>query len=537
MIVAVSLLWLPLFNLPLLRRMLEVNAGSASGQAMLSIAALAVLVVAIHVLVLGLVGIHRLLRPVIALLTLIAALAAHFIDAYGVMLDPSMLRNVLATHPAEASELLTARLAFDVVLKGLVPAAILLFWPIRPLPWQRALLERAALLLGTLVLIVVTVWAAYQPLSSLMRNQRELRYLITPVNVLWSGGVALSAQGQQALTPRIPIGLDAIPGDSWEKRQRPLVVVMVVGETARAANWGLNPGARDTTPQLRRLPVINFSQVESCGTNTEVSLPCMFAPVGRRDYDERRIRSQESLLHVLQRAGVQVHWLDNQSGCKGVCDGLPSEFVKDRTPGGCPSAGCLDDRLLDGLSDRLAQAKGTQFWVLHMLGNHGPSYFRRYPEAFEHFRPACREDDLHRCSVEAVINAYDNALRFTDHVLSRAIESLASLSDRVDSALLYVSDHGESLGEKGLFLHGIPYRIAPVEQVRVPMVWWLSPGLDASIGSPAGCTEQALRRGSGQPLTHDHLFHSLLGLLDVRTALREPGLDLLAGCRSGGSSR
>jgi len=189
------------------------------------------------------------------------------------------------------------------------------------------------------------------------------------------------------------------------------------------------------------------------------------------------------------------------------------------------------------LSDRLAQAKGTQFWVLHMLGNHGPSYFRRYPEAFEHFRPACREDDLHRCSVEAVINAYDNALRFTDHVLSRAIESLASLSDRVDSALLYVSDHGESLGEKGLFLHGIPYRIAPVEQVRVPMVWWLSPGLDASIGSPAGCTEQALRRGSGQPLTHDHLFHSLLGLLDVRTALREPGLDLLAGCRSGGSSR
>jgi len=532
MIAAASLVWLFLFNLPVLSRVIEAGAHPSEARTAALLVALAVLVVALHGLILGVLGVRSLLRPAIASLTLVAAGAAHFIDAYGVMLDPSMLRNVLATHPAEALELLTANFAFDLVVKGVLPAMIFLRWPVRVLPWRQALLERAALLVSALGVIVITVWVFYQPLSSLMRNQRELRYLITPVNVLWSGGVALSAQSQLAIAPRAPIGLDAKPGESWAGRQRPLVVVMVVGETARAANWGLNPGARETTPELRQLPVINFSQVQSCGTNTEVSVPCMFAPVGRRDYDERRIRSQESLLHVLQRAGVQVHWLDNQSGCKGVCDELPNAFVKDRVQGGCPPGGCLDDRLLDGFSDRLANAQGTHLWVLHMLGNHGPSYFRRYPQSFEHFKPACREDDLHHCSVEAVGNAYDNALRFTDHVLAQTIASLRRVADRVDSALIFVSDHGESLGEKGLFLHGIPYRIAPVEQTRVPMVWWLSPGLDAAIGTPFGCVDRELRRVSATPVAHDHLFHSLLGLLDVRTALREPTLDLLAGCRS-----
>lgn len=532
LIIAASLVWLLLFNLPLLRRVSEAHAHPSAGGAAGLLGALAILVVAVHVLVLGVLGVHRLLRPFIAGLTVVAALATHYIQAYGVMLDPSMMRNVLATHPAEASELLTANLAFDLVLKGLIPAFVVLRWPVLALSWRRAFLERAALLLGALAVILITVWAFYQPLSSLMRNQRELRYLMTPVNVLWSGAVALSAQGQQAIAVRTPIGLDAQPGASWAVRKRPLVVVLVVGETARAANWGLNPGARDTTPELRRLPVINFSHVESCGTNTEVSVPCLFAPIGRRDYDERRIRSQESLLHVLQRAGVQVHWLDNQSGCKGVCDGLPNAFVKDRVSGGCPPGGCLDDRLLDGFADRLTRAQGTHLWVLHMLGNHGPSYYRRYPEAFEHFKPACREDDLHRCSTEAVVNAYDNALRFTDHVLTQAIEALRQAADKVDSALIYVSDHGESLGEKGLFLHGIPYRIAPIEQTRVPMVWWLSPGLEAATGLPPGCADRELRRASVKPVAHDHLFHSVLGLLDVRTGLHASGLDLLAGCRS-----
>ena len=161
---------------------------------------------------------------------------------------------------------------------------------------------------------------------------------------------------------------------------KPLVLVVVVGETARAANWGLNGCARQTTPQRERLGVVNFSDVRSCGTNTEVSLPCMFAPVGRRDCSEARIRGSESLLHVLARAGVSVHWRDNQSGCKGVCDGLPNDTVSAvNAPGLCQDGRCLDEGLIHDLDQRLESAKGAQLMVLHQLGNHGPSYFRRYP--------------------------------------------------------------------------------------------------------------------------------------------------------------
>jgi hypothetical protein len=161
----------------------------------------------------------------------------------------------------------------------------------------------------------------------------------------------------------------------------------------------------------------------------------MFAPVGRRDYDEARIRNSESLLHVLARAGVAVHWRDNQSGCKGVCSGLPSDTVEAlKLPGLCGEGHCLDEGLLAGLEQRIAQAKGTQFIVLHMLGNHGPSYFRRYPPAFAKFQPACSHDDLRLCSREEIVNAYDNALLYTDHILARLVGLLRASASTVDAA-------------------------------------------------------------------------------------------------------
>ena len=201
----------------------------------------------------------------------------------------------------------------------------------------------------------------------------------------------------------------------------------------------------------------------------------MFAPVGRRDYDEARISGSESLLHVLARAGVGVHWRDNQSGCKGVCEGLANQSVASlNAPGLCVGGHCFDAGLLHGLDERLAGASGSQLLVLHQLGNHGPSYYRRYPQAFARFQPACEDDDLNRCSREQIVNAFDNALLYTDHVLATLIAKLQAQADKVDSAVVYVSDHGESLGENNLFLHGMPYAIAPAEQTSVPMLMWLS---------------------------------------------------------------
>jgi lipid A ethanolaminephosphotransferase len=392
----------------------------------------------------------------------------------------------------------------------------------------RSALLRAVTLAVAAAAAIGALLAIYQPLASLMRNHKEVRYLIAPANLLWALGSVVHADTRAAVRPRQPIGLDAVPGERMRQRQRPLVVVMVIGETARTANWGLSGYARQTTPRLAELGVVNFADVTSCGTNTEVSLPCMFAPVGRRHYDEDTIGGSESLLHVAARAGVDVHWLDNQLGCKGVCEGLPSETINSRSsPGLCENGRCLDEALLQGLDARLAQVRGTHLWVMHPLGNHGPSYFRRYPAAFARFQPECRDDDLRQCSVEAIINSYDNALLYTDHVLAGLIAKLRAREREVDTLLLYVSDHGESLGEKGLFLHGVPYPIAPAEQIRVPMVMWASQGAAAAVGVSWDC----LQRRAAEPAQHDHLFHTLLGLLDVGTALHEPRWDLTSGCR------
>lgn len=524
---ALSGFWLLAANRPFLGAALqgrEWGDASAWGFA----AALAVLLLALHFLLLVLVGVRHAFKPLAALLIVGTAFASHFMDRFGVYLDPSMLRNVLRTDAKEAGELFSWSLLPHLLWQAGLP--LLALWRLRLAPrrWTRAVLVRAGALLGALGVILGVILAIFQPFSSLMRNQKELRYLITPANYLWSIGNVLAADAKGAAAPRKAIGLDATQGPTWAQRVRPTLLVVVVGETARAANWGLSGYERQTTPKLAATPgLINFAQVTACGTNTEVSLPCMFAPVGRRAYDEERIRGSESLLHVLARAGAQVQWVDNQSGCKGVCDGLPSAFVKDWNPPGlCEAGRCLDEGLLHGLDQRLAQARGTQVLFLHQLGNHGPSYFRRHPPGFARFQPACGKDDLRLCSREQIVNAYDNALLYTDHLLATLIQRLQAGADGLDSAVIYVSDHGESLGESNLFLHGIPYAIAPEVQKRVPMVMWFSAGFAQARGLDAGCLSQRAR----QPATHDHLFHTVLGLLDVRTSLHERDWDLSATC-------
>ena len=537
LLLAAAVFWLLAGNQPFLHDALQGRSLQSTDGLQLA-ATLVLAVVALHVLLLGLVAQRHTVKPLLALLTLVTALAAWFTSRYGVVLDPTMLRNVVHTDVAEASELLGWPLFVHLALYAAAPLALLALVEVQPHPsWRDAVQARAALLLGAAAVLALSLLASYQPLASMMRTHKELRYRVTPANVLWSVGAVAAAELRGAAQPRQPIGTDARPGPAQRARQRPLVLVLVVGETARAANWGLAGYARDTTPRLRQLPVLDFGAVQACGTNTETSVPCLFAPVGRRDYDEARIRSQESLLHVLARAGVAVHWRDNQSGCKGVCDGLPGDRPTPASaPGLCEGERCLDEALVHDIDDRLVQLGGTpstQVWVLHMLGNHGPAYFRRHPPPFTAYEPECRDEDLGRCSPQAIVNAYDNALRYTDEVLARTIERLAAHAGQVDSALLYVSDHGESLGEHGLYLHGLPYAIAPDVQKQVPMLFWASSGFEPAAGLQAGCLMGPLaQRARAGGVAHDHIFHTVLGLLDVQTALHEPSLDLVVGCRA-----
>ena len=494
----------------------------------LFVAALGVAIAAIHFILFALFFNRWTARPLSALLIVITAFAAYYMGTFTVFLDPSMLRNVLRTDTKEAAELFTPGMLSYLLIFAVAPLLVLWRLRIRREPLRRALLIRLGSLLLAVLLCVGSLLLIFQDFAPLMRNHKEIRYLITPANYLYSLARVLGADASSATRARMPIGLDAVKAESWQQRKKPALFVIVVGETARAANWGLSGYARQTTPELAQLDVINFNQVTSCGTNTEVSVPCLFSMYGRSNYDEDKIRGSESLLNVIARAGLRVVWRDNQSGCKGVCEGVEEQKLgSSKVPELCDGERCLDEILLHGLDTLLADHQGNLVLVLHQLGNHGPAYYKRYPPAMRRFEPVCETPDLAKCSRESVVNAYDNALLYTDHMLAQTIAFLKKQSANYDTAMIYLSDHGESLGENGLYLHGVPYSIAPSVQTRVPMVMWFSPGYAQSFALDVDC----LRRRASEPAAHDHLFHSVLGLLDIQSEVYDRTLDLAANCR------
>ncbi|HEY0822545.1 MAG TPA: sulfatase-like hydrolase/transferase, partial [Ramlibacter sp.] len=309
------------------------------------------------------------------------------------------------------------------------------------------------------------------------------------------------------------------------------LLVLVLGETGRSGNFGLNGYPRDTTPQLARLQAVSFRNAWSCGTSTAASVPCMFSPLGREGFLARS-RDSENLVDVLQHAGLAVLWIDNQAGgCKGVCDRVPTvstAALHDQVL--CAHGECHDEILLKDLDARLAalpaerRSKGVVL-VMHQMGSHGPAYAERTPPAFKRFLPECTSSHLPDCGSEQLRNAYDNTIAYTDHVLAGAVAWLQRRED-YDTAMLYVADHGESLGEANLYLHGLPYALAPDVQKHVPWITWLSPGFERHTGLSMHC----LRARSQERITHDHLFHSVLGLMQVGTSAYRPALDAYAGC-------
>ena len=468
-------------------------------------------------------------KPLLSVLLLCTAFASWYMDRYSIYLDRAMLRNVLATNVHEARELLVWGMVPHLLLFGALPVALVWWAKIKRRSLRRALTMRLGWIAGAFVMGVVSLLLVFADFASLMRNHREVRYLLTPGNVVV--GLARNALGeaQRPSRIRIPVAADAQLGPAWSGRVKPVLFVMVVGETARSQNFSLNGYARNTNPLLSQKDVVSFPHATACGTSTEVSLPCMFSSFGRAQYDEEKIRSHESLLHVLARAGFKVLWRDNQSGCKGVCDGLQTDQLDHASIEAlCAEGQCLDEVLLHDMDGIARDAAGNLLVVMHQLGSHGPAYFKRYPAVFKQFGPACENEDLRHCSVAEIVNAYDNSLLYTDFFLSQVIDFLGRSQQKYDTAMLYMSDHGESLGENGLYLHGMPYAIAPAVQKRVPLVMWLSPGFRSSFSINQDC----LRANAKAEVGHDNLFHSMLGVLDVQTQAYNAKLDLFAPCRS-----
>ena len=517
-------LWRELGNLPELQGPKGLSFKIAFGVGIAGVAAA----------LLALFNWRHVFKPVLTILLVATALGVYFMLTYGVVLDPGMMTNVLQTDWRETRDLLNLRLLMAVGAIAVVPLLWIIPHALRTHPWKSQLWRNLLILIAGLGLAVAALMTHYQEFASVMRNHTKLRYLINPMNSLFSLGVLAAKPLKSPPGPLQAVGTDATLGDKLHAPQSPPPLVLVVlGETARAANFSLNGYARPTNPQLAAEGVLSFRQAWSCGTSTATSVPCMFSADGQSEFNDSQ--PQEGLVDVLRRAGLDVLWLDNQSGCKGVCDRVPNVAPPDwKDPALCDGDGCFDEIMVKQLDQQIARklpdnarAKGTVVF-LHMMGSHGPAYYKRSPPAFKRFQPECASNALPECQREQVVNAYDNSLVYTDHVLASAIAWLKAKGRDRPTALVYVSDHGESLGENNVYLHGLPYRLAPAEQKRVPWITWLSPAFERQRGLNAKC----LRRYVDMPISHDHFFHSVLGLLDVNTATRKSTLDIYGSCAS-----
>lgn len=472
----------------------------------------------VTILLLGAVCFRRSVKPVLIVVLLLSSLAACFMDGYGVIISDDMLRNVAHTNTSEALELFNLKLLLYLTLLGILPAVAVGRVRLRWRGWRSESIARLKLLAATLVLMVGTALLFGSFYASFFRQHKELRQYANPTYYIYStikfAGGLLETRSNAPMTV---VGADAkIPASDVSRE----LVIMVVGETARADRFSLNGYARDTNPQLSKKNVISLTNFRACGTSTAVSVPCMFLFNGDAK-EPSAIRIEENLLDVLQHSGAHVLWLDNNSDSKGVADRV--EFQDFRSPKVNPVCDieCRDVGMLAGLQSYIdAHPKGDILIVLHQMGNHGPAYFRRYPPGFEKFRPACKNSDLSQCSREEIGNAYDNAILYTDHFLAKAIEVLEKNDARFETALFYVSDHGESLGENGLYLHGMPKAIAPDAQLHVPAVLWFGANF-------RGVTLSALRMKSQMRFTHNNVFHTLLGFFEIESSTYRPDMDIL----------
>jgi len=496
-------------------------------------AAFAVIIGAGLMLLLALLTWRWTLKPALTVCLLAAASGAYFMHAYGVVIDRTMMVNVLQTDSREARELMNGRMLLTVLLLGVLPAVWL--WR-QPVVWPRAkrlVWHNLAQMVGAVVVAVATLLLVFQDFSSVMRNHTQMRYLINPLNGFYALALVAVRPADRGAGPVLPLAEDArlTPPRAGDK---PPLALFVVGETARADHIGLNGYARPTTPQLAGEDVASLRNAWSCGTNTATSVPCMFSALGREAFDQRKSNS-EGLVDALQRAGLAVLWIDNQAGgCKGVCTRVPTVDAKTlHDSAWCDASGeCLDEVMLQGLDARIAalpaerRARGVVVFM-HQMGSHGPAYYKRSPPALKAFTPECTTSALQQCAREQIVNAYDNTLRYTDHFLAASINWLKRQGGHAP-LLVYLSDHGESLGENNVYLHGLPYRFAPDAQKHVPWITWLSPQFQQQSGITTAC----LRAKADEPVSHDNYFHSVLGLLGVQTSVYQPALDIHASCRA-----
>lgn len=487
---------------------------------------LAVGLTAILTLFLTLITSRYTIKPTLVILLIISSFTAYFMDNYNVVIDDIMIQSILETDLSETSDLASWRVLSYLLLLGVLPSLLVQRVRIVSLPLKKTALYKARDCVVSILILTVMIFSFSKFYTSFFREHKPLRYYTNPSYYIYSIGKYTADMISPQETGVMPLGKDAKVVEEYDKKQndRTELVILVVGEAVRADHFSLNGYGRETNPLLAQEKIVNFSEMYSCGTSTAYSVPCMFSHYNRKDYSPRKGRTNENILDVLTHTdAIDVLWRDNNSDSKGVALRVPYEdYSKPANNPVCSDGECRDEGMLAGLDHYIDQHPERDILiVLHQMGNHGPAYYKRYPEEFEKFQPVCRTNQLEECTQQEIVNAYDNTLLYTDYFLSKVIGLLKGYDKSHNTAMLYFSDHGESLGEKGLYLHGMPYAVAPEAQTHIGSLMWFGDEIREKIDV------EKVKKHKDQRYSHDNLFHTLLGIFEVETGVYNNELDIL----------
>ena len=471
-------------------------------------------------ILISVVSIKYLFKPILIVLILFSSLVFYAAIKYGIVFDYGMIENTIESNSAEAMSYLNFESILYFTVTGFIPALFVFFTDIYFKPLVKEIFSRIKLIVVMIMTLLIILFFFYQDYASVGRNNSYLKKYIIPSQFVGSTyNYIKNTYFHQNTVFKI---LDPQPSLPVNQSQNQ-VIVMVVGETARAKNFSYNGYHKPTNGYTQGAGIVSFQRMESCGTATAVSVPCLFSQLQRENFDRHRADNQQNLLDIAALAGVDVLWIDN-NGCKDVCNRVPTvKIAKDQSNPLCDGHYCLDEALLAPLQQKLDNlTASTTLIVLHMMGSHGPTYYKRYPEQTRLFTPDCQRNDIQNCSKQQLINTYDNTIAYTDFVLSNIIEQLDQLPQAITKSMIYVSDHGESLGESGIYLHGLPYSFSPSEQRHIPwLVWFPDQQFDQQ------CLQE---QGKHAVVSHDNIFHTMLGLLHISSTAYQQKLDIFSDC-------
>jgi lipid A ethanolaminephosphotransferase len=468
-------------------------------------------------MLLNLVACRYSLKIILIALVLLASGTNYFMNTYHVIIDDTMIQNIAETNVSESSDLLSFKLLGYLFFLGLVPSWLIYKTEVRYGSYKKEFLGTLKTILLVIAISLALMFAFSKFYTSFFRENKTLRFYTNPTYPIYSVGKYLYDSFVQRSMTLKSIGLDAKQIPTAMRK----VTIVVVGEAARANRFSLNGYERETNPLLKKEDIINLPAVSSCGTSTAISVPCMFSILNRSQYSDKEAKSTENALDVLKHAGTNVLWRDNNSDSKGVALRVAYEDYRTSKTNTICNDECRDEGMLVGLKEYIAAQKGDVLIVLHQMGNHGPAYYKRYPSNFEKFTPTCQTNQVEQCSSEEIGNAYDNAILYTDYFLSKTINFLKQYDETAQTALIYMADHGESLGENGLYLHGIPYFMAPEEQTHIGALLWFGTKSKERIDI------DALRQNANNPYSQDNLFSTILGVMGIQTAVYEKRKDIL----------